>query len=166
MNQDKNKTGMKALGIGRIILGFLLTWAFLDKLLGLGMKTPPSMAVINGGSPTEYYLNNLTSGIFEPMWHTLAGNAVVDTLLMAGLILVGLGLMFGVASKLSTIGFIAMMILMFTLNLPPEDNPLFSHNILYLILCLAIYCFNGFRIYGLHDHWMEIPLVKNKPLLW
>ena len=57
MEIDLRESGPLALGLMRIVLGFMLVWAFLDKMFGLGFPSPSSAAVINGGSPTEYYLN-------------------------------------------------------------------------------------------------------------
>ena len=44
--------GRYVLSVMRIVLGFMLIWAFFDKLLGLGRLTDKSNAMINGGSPT------------------------------------------------------------------------------------------------------------------
>lgn len=122
LSTDEGK-GYLVLGIVRIVLGFMFVWAFFDKLLGLGMLTTPENAIINGGSPTEYYLTQLVSGPFEGMWHAIAGNSIVDLLLMFGLIAVGVCMMVGVASKLSTAGSVVMMILMYMLCIPPQDKP-------------------------------------------
>ncbi len=157
--------GMLILGIMRIVLGFMLVWAFFDKLLGLGMLTAPGDAIINGGSPTEYYLTHLVDGVFEGLFHSLAGNAVLDFLLMAGLILIGATMMLGMASKLSTIGMCVMMVLMFMLAVPPADNPLVDYHIVYLLASLLIYFFGGYSVLGLEDRWREIGIVKRIPIL-
>ncbi|MGN0099270.1 MAG: hypothetical protein ACI38Y_08105 [Candidatus Methanomethylophilaceae archaeon] len=157
--------GHLMLGLVRIVLGFMFVWAFFDKLLGLGMLTTSEAAIINGGSPTEYYLSQLVSGPFEGMWHALAGNAIVDFLLMFGLIAVGVCLMLGIASKLSTIGMVIMMALMYTLCVPPSDNPLVDYHILYILAALAVYFLNGFSYLGFEDKWRGLGIVKKIPLL-
>ena len=53
--RDRRETGEYVLAVLRIVFGFMLIWAFFDKLLGLGMLTTPEAAIVNGGSPTEYY---------------------------------------------------------------------------------------------------------------
>jgi len=45
------------LAVMRIILAFMLLWGFTDKLFGLGLATPVGMGVIDGGSPTQYFLS-------------------------------------------------------------------------------------------------------------
>lgn len=164
LSTDEGK-GYLVLGIVRIVLGFMFVWAFFDKLLGLGMLTTPENAIINGGSPTEYYLTQLVSGPFEGMWHAIAGNGIVDLLLMFGLIAVGVCMMVGVASKLSTAGSVVMMILMYMLCIPPQDNPLVDYHIVYALASLAVFWLGGFSDLGLEDRWRELPLMKRFPIL-
>ncbi len=163
---DDTRNGSIVLGLGRIAISFTFIWAFFDKLLGLGFPSPKEVAIVNGGSPTEYYLSELTSGFLEGMWESLAGNAVVDAMLMIGLLLVGVAMLVGVASRLSTVGYSAMMILMYLLVVPPADNPLVDYHIIYIFLALAIYYYGGYRTFGLEDRWMEIEFVKKHPILW
>ena len=165
MEIDLREPGPLALGLMRIVLGFMLVWAFLDKMFGLGFPSPSSAAVINGGSPTEYYLNVLVEGPFEGIYHALAGNAFVDFLLLAGLLAVGSAMMLGIASKLATVGSVVMMALMFTLCIPPSDNPLVDYHIVYIVASLAIYFLNGFSYIGLEDRWRELGIVKKLPIL-
>lgn len=165
LSEPKDK-GSLCLAVMRIILGWMMIWAFLDKMFGLGYPSPPEVAVINGGSPTEYYLSELVSGPFSGIWNALAGNTVVDTALMLGLLGVGIGMMLGIASKLSTIGMVVMVLLMFTLNIPPDDNPLVNYHVLYAVAGLAIYWLGGFETYGLNERWKRLPMVKNVSWLW
>ena len=159
ISTNEGRGGM-VLGIVRIVLGFMFIWAFFDKLLGLGMRTTPEAAVINGGSPTAFYLSQMVSGPFEEMWNALAGNAFIDFLLMFGLLAVGACLVLGIASKLSTIGIVIMMALMFTLCIPPLD-----YHIVYILTALAVYFLNGFSYIGLEDRWRELGIVKKLPIL-
>ena len=162
---SNEKKGLVFLGIARIMLGFMFLWAFFDKLLGLGMPSTYEAGIIHGGSPTEYYLTCLVDGPFAGMWNALAGNAFIDFMLMFGLLTVGVTMILGIASKLSTIGFTVMCILMYMLNLPPSDNPIVDYHILYAVVGLAIYCLGGYRSLGLEDVWKETKLVKSISLL-
>ncbi len=162
MNQNK---GLLCLAVLRIVFGWMMIWAFLDKLFGLGMLTTPENAIINGGSPTEYYLGQLVSGPLTGVWNALAGNAIVDFLLMAGLLLVGIGLIFGIASKLSTIGMSVMMIFMFALHVPPADNPLVDYHLAYVLAMLAIYWLGGFDHLSLNAKYLDLGIVKRVPIL-
>lgn len=157
--------GQFLLGILRIILGFMFVWAFADKLFGLNMLTAPGDGMIDGGSPTEYYLSQLVSGPFEGLWNALAGNMFIDLLLMFGLIAVGGAMMLGIASKLSTIGFVIMAAMMYTLCIPPSDNPLVDYHIVYILASLSIYLLGGFKVLSLDDRWRELWIVKRFPIL-
>ena len=157
--------GRYALSVMRIVLGFMLIWAFFDKLLGLGRLTDKSNAMINGGSPTEYYLGELVKGPFEGMWNALAGNQFVDLLLMFGLLAVGSALMLGIASRLSVIGMTVMMALMYTLCIPPSDNILVDYHIVYICGILAIYWLGGFDRMSLKRYWNGLPVVRDVPIL-
>ncbi|MGN0138817.1 MAG: hypothetical protein ACI381_09455, partial [Candidatus Methanomethylophilaceae archaeon] len=84
---------------------------------------------------------------------------------MFGLIAVGACLMLGIASKLSTIGIVVMMALMFTLCIPPSDNPLVDYHIVYILTALAVYFLGGFSYLGLEDRWRELGIVKKLPIL-
>lgn len=158
--------GALCLAAMRIILGWMMIWAFLDKMFGLGYPSPPEVAMINGGSPTEYYLSELVSGPLSGIWNALAGNTIIDIALMLGLLGVGIGMMLGIASKLSTVGMVVMVLLMFTLNLPPEDNPLVNYHVFYAVAGLAIYWLGGFETYSLNGRWKDLPVVRDMPWLW
>lgn len=162
---SNDKKGILFLGIARIMLGFMFLWAFFDKLLGLGMPSTYDAGIVHGGSPTEYYLTYLVDGPFAAMWNALAGNALIDFMLMFGLLAVGATMILGIASKLSTIGFVIMCILMYTLNMPPSDNPLVDYHILYAVVGLVIYYLDGYCSLGLESKWKEKKLVKTIPLL-
>lgn len=153
------------LAVLRVLLGWTFVWAFLDKMFGLGFPSTADVAMINGGSPTEYYLSELVSGPFSGFWGMLAGNPAVDWLLMFGLIAVGVAMMLGVASKLATVGFTVMLLLMFTLSLPPSDNPLIDYHVIYLVACPAVYWLEGFETLSLGPRWRELGIVKRFPIL-
>lgn len=165
MSEQAVGRGAICLGILRIAMGWTMVWAFMDKLFGLGFPSTPDVAMINGGSPTEYYLTYLVDGPFEGIWNSLAGNTVVDWLLMFGLIAVGVSMMLGIASKLSTVGFVVMMALMFALEVPPADNPLIDYHIIYIIAALAVYWLGGYGHLGLQERWSELEIVRRLPIL-
>ncbi len=157
---DRETAGNCCLAALRIVLGFMMVWAFLDKLLGLGMPTAPEAAVINGGSPTEYYLSELVSGVFTGMFHAIAGNPAVDFILMAGMALIGAGLILGVASRLTTVGMCLMMALMYMLSVPPSDNPLVDYHIVYILGTLAVFLLGGFDRWGLNGWYSDLGIVR------
>lgn len=157
---DSTCKGQISLGVSRIALGLLIFWGFWDKLLGLGYPSPPEVAVINGGSPTEYYLSSLVTGPLKDFYAGLAGNAAVDFLLMFALFACGLGLILGIASRLTTLGTVAFMVLMFSLNMPDANNPILDYHILCIIFVLTIYWLDGFSHMGLGKWWNDLAIVQ------
>lgn len=163
--EDRRVAGEYLLAVVRVVLGFMLIWAFLDKLFGLGFQTTAEAAIINGGSPTEYYLSNLVDGVFAGFYEMLAGNVVVDFLLMAGLLLVGVSLFLGVASRLGTASMCVMMVLMYTLDVPPTDNPLVDYHIVYILAVLAVFLLGGFNRLSLADRYNRLPVIRGLRIL-
>src|SRR5687768_4431794 len=76
----------------RIALGWTFLWAFLDKAFGLGFSTQADGAWINGGSPTQGFLEFGTEGkVFHDFFAGLAG-PVADWFFMLGLLGIGVAL--------------------------------------------------------------------------
>ena len=163
--ENDRRYGTAALAAMRVTLGFMMVWAFFDKLFGLGRLTAKEAAMVNGGSPTEYYLSELVKGPFEGLWDALAGNAFVDWLLMFGLIALGTSLMLGIAKRLSTVGTAVMLVLMYTLCVPPQDNILVDYHMFYILGILAVYWLGGFERFSLIDRWKGLPVVRDHAIL-
>lgn len=124
----------KIMSLVRICLGFIFLWAFADKAFGLGFATTSAKAWINGGSPTSGFLSFATKGPFADLFQSLAGNHVVDVLFMAGLLFVGVTLMFNFWIKWGSIAGFLMVVLMYLAVLPPENNPVIDDHIIYAII--------------------------------
>lgn len=161
-----------ALALARIGLGLTFLWAFFDKLLGLGFATCRDAATnaINsgcsqswaaGGSPTSGFLEHATKGPLADFYQGLAGLAWVDWLFMAGLLGIGLGLLLGTWVKVAALGGIAMMALMWSAAIWPENNPLIDDHIIYALLLLAIWWGNASQKWGLRDWWIKTPVVRH-----
>ena len=148
----------------RIAIGALFLWPFFDKLFGLGFATPHGGGIIDGGSPSSYVIY-VTDGLLKDFYTSLAGNAFVDFLMMAALLLIGISLVFGIASKLGTIGAIAFLAVMYTLVLPPTDNPVIDNRIIIILALLVVYFFGGFEKISFSQKWKDFALVKRFPIL-
>lgn len=121
----------------RIVMAFIVLWAFFDKLLGLGRATPAAKAWIHGGSPTSGFLMSL-HGTFAPLFNSLAGVAIVDWLFMIGLLVIGLALLFNRYMKLASVAGSILFALMFLAEFPPANNPLFDEHIVYILVLLIL----------------------------
>src|SRR3989344_1126967 len=124
-----NDASMYMWSLLRMALGYVFLWAFLDKLFGLKVATCKgadygcSSAWMNGGSPTEGFLGNATTGPFIDFFHKLAGLAWVDWMFMVGLLVVGVGLLLGVWVRLAALSGIIMLLLMWSALLWPANTP-------------------------------------------
>ena len=164
MSALTNKTNYALAGV-RIGLGWILLWAFLDKTFGLTFSTSSEQAWLNGGSPTEGFLQFGTSGPFADWFASMAGLEAVDWLFMLGLGLIGLALILGIGIKVAVATGTLLFLMMWMANLPPQNNPLISDHVIYVIALWAILYSNNEQKLGLGRWWSEQELVKKLPIL-
>jgi len=149
----------------RLALGWTLFWAFLDKTFGLGYATASGNSWLNGGSPTRGYLAFATSGPLADLWNGLAGNSVVDVLFMLALLAVGVSVILGIGQKIAGISGAALMLLLWSTHLPPENNPFLDDHIVYALLFIGFIFVRPGKWWGLGKWWSEMALVKKYPIL-
>ena len=165
-----------ALGTLRLIVGLTFLWAFLDKLLALGFATgrnPETGVVdrfgpdawINGGSPTEGFLAFGADGPFKGFYNSIAGDAWVNWAFMLGLLAIGVAFSFGIFTRLATIGGVIMYVMMWTVVLPPENNPIIDDHIVYALSLGLLACSGAGRWLGLGRKWEQTRLVQTAPVL-
>ncbi len=154
--------------LSRISLGFVFLWAFVDKLYGLGYSTCRAEGVtdvgchsawLSGGSPTVGFLSHV-AGPFSNFYSALAGIPLIDWLFMLGLLGIGVGLMFGVAMKLSAITGSVLLFMMWTASLWPTTNPFLDQHIIYILLLVGLLGVNKSQVLGLRNVWIKLPIVK------
>lgn len=163
-NKNSNGGLLISLAITRVLLGFVFLWAFLDKLLGFGLSTPFERAWINGGSPTTGYLSNV-DGTFAPFFNGLAGNMLVDWLFMLGLLGVGIGLIFGIAMRLSILSGSVMLLLMWLAALPLAANPVVDDHIVYIAMLWVLWFGLPLQRLSAGYMWRRLEVVKNNTWL-
>ena len=165
-----------AVGVLRIVIGWTFLWAFFDKLLALGYATgvdPETGAVdrfgdaawINGGSPTYGFLTFGADGPFKEFYNSIAGDAWADWAFMIGLLLIGVAMTFGIANRLATIGGVAMYVLMWTVALPPENNPITDDHVIGALAVLVLGLVGATHYLGLGRWWEKMSLVRRIPIL-
>jgi len=171
--------GARFWGLLRIAIGWIFLWAFLDRLFALGFATgrnPETGAVdrfgdaawINGGSPTEGFLKSglHTKGFFVDLYSGLAGQAWIDWIYMASMLLIGAALMLGVLTRLAALAGIAWMILFYTAAaIWPENNPVIDDHVVYAIALAGIAAVDAGRHLGLGRRWERTALVSRHPML-
>ena len=149
----------------RLVMGWTMLWAFIDKLLGLGFATKPERAWINGGSPTTGFLKNAVQGPFAEFFHSLAGNPFVDWLFMLGLLGVGVGFLLGIAMRFSGYVGALMMALMYVALIQPINNPITDDHIINVLVFLLLGHSNAGSTFGLQNWWRKTSVVKILPFL-
>jgi thiosulfate dehydrogenase [quinone] large subunit len=165
----------RVLAVLRIGFGFTFLWAFLDKTFALGFHTGYDQegnldrfgdaAWINGGSPTEGFLMFGAKGPFADFYNSIAGAAWADWLFMLGLLGIGIALTLGIGMRIAAASGAVLYILMWTVVLPPENNPVIDDHILSAITLVALALLHAGNTWGLGRKWSSTRIVKDYPVL-
>lgn len=142
----------RAIAVLRIAIGWVFLWAFLDKLLALGFSTGrdaetgkidffSSAAWINGGSPTEGFLEFglHTKAPLTDLYGWLAGQAWVDWIYMISMLVIGVTLMLGIFTRWAALAGIAWMALFYSAaSIWPANNPVIDDHVVYAIALAVV----------------------------
>ncbi|WP_242679918.1 hypothetical protein [Nocardioides sp. IC4_145] len=165
----------RALAVTRIGFGLTFLWAFLDKLLALGFGTGRDetgavdqfgdAAWVNGGSPTEGFLAFGADGPFKDLYGSIAGAWWADTLFMVGLLGIGLALTLGIGMRIAAATGALLYVLMWTVVLPPENNPVLDDHLLAAATLVVLGALAAGDTWGLGRVWARTSLVERFPVL-
>lgn len=165
----------RAVAVLRIAFGLTFLWAFLDKLLALGFSTGRDdagtvdrfgdAAWVNGGSPTEGFLKFGADGPFQGFYHSIAGAAWADVLFMTGLLGIGLALVTGAATRAACAAGALLYALMWTVVLPPENNPVLDDHVLGALTLVVLGLLSAGDTWGLGARLARTDLVRRFPVL-
>jgi thiosulfate dehydrogenase (quinone) large subunit len=163
---DRTPTALRYVaGALRLSLGWIFLWAFLDKLFGLGHETTSKQAWINGGSPTKGFLSKGAEGPFADFYHSIAGATWANWLFMLGLAGIGIALVAGIAVRIAAASGALMLVLMWTVVLPPANNPFMDDHLVYALVLVALALMGAGRYLGLGGFWERLPIVQRFPVL-
>ena len=165
----------RVLAVLRIGFGFTFLWAFFDKTFALGFHTGYDQqgnldrfgdaAWINGGSPTEGFLMFGADGPFKEFYNSIAGAAWADWLFMLGLLGIGVALTLGICMRLAAATGALLYVLMWTVVLPPENNPIIDDHLLAAVTLVALALLNAGDTWGFGRTWKATAPVKRFPVL-
>lgn len=155
----------RALGVLRIAFGLTFLWAFVDKLFGLGYATPSGKGWIDGGDPTAGFLGKGTSGPLADFYQSLVGDWWVTPLFMIGLAGIGLALTLGIGMRIAAVSGTLMYLLMWSANLPPENNPVLDEHILGAITIVVLALVAAGNVWGFGKWWTGLAFVRKYPWL-
>jgi len=166
---------LRALALLRVAFGLTFLWAFFDKLLALGYATGRDeagnvdrfgdAAWIHGGSPTQGLLAFGAKGPLEGFYHSIAGDAWVDWLFMTALLGIGIALTFGIGMRIAAVAGVVLYLMMWSVVLPPENNPVIDDHILGAISVAVLALFHAGNTWGLGRRWTQTGLVRRFPVL-
>ena len=139
----------------------MFLWTFLDKLFGLGYATPSERSWLNGGSPTRGFLSNAATGPFEGFYKDIAGSAWADWLFMLGLLGIGVALLLGIGLRAAAGAGALLYLLMWTVALPPETNPVVDDHIIGALVVVALALVHAGDTWGLGRWWKGVPIVRS-----
>jgi len=152
-------------GLARISLGWIFLWAFLDKTFGLGHDTTSKNAWIHGGSPTFGFIKFGAVGPFKGFYNSIAGAGWADWLFMIGLLTIGVALILGVFMNLASAAGALLLLMMWTVVLPPDSNPIIDDHIIYALTLGVLACLGAGRFLGLGSRWEQTPIVQRASVL-
>jgi thiosulfate dehydrogenase [quinone] large subunit len=168
-------TTRRVLAVLRIAFGLTFLWAFLDKTFALGFHTGYDQsgqldrfgdaAWINGGSPTEGFLAFGADGPFKGLYNDIAGAAWADWVFMAGLLGIGIALTFGAGMRIAAASGALLYLLMWTVVLPPENNPVLDDHLLGGLTLIALALLSAGDTWGLGQWWSRRDVVQRHPIL-
>ncbi len=103
---------------------------------------------------------NGSAGPFSPFFRAMAGNSLVDQLVILGLTLIGLSLLLGAFARLSSFFAIVMMILFYLPYFPPERGFVDEH-VVYAAVFAVLIVFDSGRFFGLDSKIRLSKAVKS-----
>jgi thiosulfate dehydrogenase [quinone] large subunit len=144
----------------RLSMAWVFLWAFFDKTFGLGHETASKEAWINGGSPTKGFLAFGAAGPFKGFYNNIAGATWADWLFMIGLLAIGLALALGVTMRLAAAAGVVLLVMMWSVVLPPANNVFMDDHLIYAMVLVLIAAMGAGHTLGLGRWWTDIPFVQ------
>ncbi len=165
-NQPTYKLAWRMLAVTRIMVGLVFLWAFLDKLLGLGLSTAADKAWIAGGSPTTGFLKMGVNpdSPFASFFNGLAGMVWVDWLFMLGLLGIGLALVLGIGLRVAAATGTLLLVMMWAAEIPLKNNPVIDEHLIYATVIITAAAAR--REWSLVHWWINLDSVKKNKWLW
>ena len=154
-----------ALAVLRLATGFIFLWAFLDKTFGLGFSTPSERAWINGGTPSQGFLNSdSVVGPLKPFFASIASPAS-DVLFMLGMLGIGVAVVLGIGLRISAIAGTVIMVLMYLAEWPfaggsGSTNPAVDYHLIYALALIVVAATAAGDTWGLGRWWKSLPFVR------
>lgn len=93
----------------------------------------------------------------------MAGNQFIDVIFMAALLLLGVALILGIGSRISAYGGGLLVLLLWSTQVHPTNNPFIDEHMIYLFLLFGLWRVKAGRTIGLGTRWSDTKIVKRFP---
>jgi thiosulfate dehydrogenase [quinone] large subunit len=84
---------------------------------------------------------------------------------MIGLAGIGIALIAGIAMRIAAASGALMLVLMWTVVLPPANNPFMDDHLVYALVLVLLAALGAGRYIGLGAAWERLPIVQRFPVL-
>jgi thiosulfate dehydrogenase [quinone] large subunit len=79
---------------------------------------------------------------------------------MMGLLGIGLALVLGIGTRIAAVSGTAMLLMMWSAALAPENNPVMDDHIVYALTLVVLALLGAGRFVGLGRQWEQLTVVK------
>ena len=151
----------------RLATGFIFLWAFLDKTFGLGFSTPTAQAWINGGAPSQGFLNSpAVSGPLKGAFAAIA-SPTSDWLFMIAMLGIGVAVMLGIGLRVSAVVGSFVLVLMYLAEWPfganaSSTNPVVDYHLIFALALIVVAAVSAGDTWGLGRQWRQLRLVQKQ----
>ena len=84
---------------------------------------------------------------------------------MIGLAGIGLALVLGIGMRIATVSGVAMLVMMWTAALWPENNPFMDDHLVYALVLVMLLLAGAGKTLGVGRAWEQLHLVQRYPIL-
>ena len=84
---------------------------------------------------------------------------------MLGLLGIGVGLVLGIAMRASAGAGAVMLVMMWSVVLPPANNPFMDDHLVYAAVLVLLAALGAGHTFGLGRVWERLPVVSGRPWL-
>ncbi len=166
IHRIREDPGAFVFAILRLLIGFMLLWAFFDKMFGLGFPTASGAGYIDGGSPTEGFLMFASTGTFGWLFEPLTRiTPVMDVIILISMLGLGTGLMLGIGKRICCVGGMVMFFIFYLAVMPLSDNPIIDYHTIYIVVLAGVLLTDSCSILGMGNRWRDTALVRRFPIL-
>lgn len=153
--------------VGRLLFGFFFVWSGLTKVIHNGEWMGFTWFKGSAETPGELFtFLNYSTGPLHDFWSNVANNAtamdVLAVLVPVGQVLIGVGLLLGLLTRLSLFSAGLMMLIFYSVNLWPLYNPFLNEYVFYIGMFAVLGALGAGRVLGIDALIEKRPSVQKR----